>query len=104
MGVFQVLNATLQIPNHFPQDFLYMNVSIEDSNSADIGAHLDPSVDFIHAAVKSKGRVFVHCVAGVSRSSTLVVAYLVARCRYRLDTALLMVSACACSCAQWFEY
>jgi protein-tyrosine phosphatase len=89
----QILNATLQVPNHFPDEFIYCNIRIEDSDSEDIAAEFRRAIPFIHDAVRSKTRVFVHCVAGVSRSVSLVAAYLVVQKRQRLDAVLQRVRA-----------
>ncbi|XP_030920928.1 dual specificity protein phosphatase 26 [Geospiza fortis] len=37
-----------------------------------------PAADFIHQAL-NEGRILVHCAVGVSRSATLVLAYLMIR-------------------------
>ncbi|KAL8583338.1 hypothetical protein ACOMHN_057624 [Nucella lapillus] len=38
--------------------------------------YLKPAAEFIHKAHQAKGVVYVHCQQGVSRSSTVVLAYL----------------------------
>ncbi|XP_020904243.1 dual specificity protein phosphatase 14 isoform X2 [Exaiptasia diaphana] len=53
-----------------------MMVEIEDSNDANIMVHFDKVADKIDRVMKHKGKVLVHCISGVNRSSTLVIAYL----------------------------
>ena len=50
--------------------------NLMDIPSADISPHLPGVVDFIRNALESGGRVLVHCYAGVSRSTSCIVAYL----------------------------
>merc|ERR1712216_764656 len=40
--------------------------------------NLASAVAFVDASIKAGGRALVHCAAGISRSSTIVLAYLVA--------------------------
>ncbi|XP_046887747.1 dual specificity protein phosphatase 13-like isoform X2 [Hypomesus transpacificus] len=49
----------------------------DDSTHFDLNVYFKPAADFIHKALKtSDGKVLVHCIMGMSRSSTLVLAYL----------------------------
>ncbi|XP_008277369.1 dual specificity protein phosphatase 13 isoform A-like isoform X2 [Stegastes partitus] len=49
----------------------------DDSTHFDLDVYFKPAADFIHKALKSPdGKVLVHCIMGMSRSSTLVLAYL----------------------------
>ena len=52
--------------------------------------HFEGAVAFIEAALKEseQNKVFVHCRAGVSRSSTIVIAYLMRCCKMSMDVAL----------------
>jgi len=63
-----------------PSTIKKFRVPVTDSETTDIGAYFDAATRFIDEELKKGGRVLVHCVAGVSRSTTLVLAYLV---RYR---------------------
>ncbi len=54
----------------------YFRVPIDDISVQDIKGHFGAAHEFIHDAIKGGGRVLVHCFAGVSRSSTLVISYL----------------------------
>ncbi|KAL7306943.1 hypothetical protein TKK_0000702 [Trichogramma kaykai] len=54
----------------------YMGCHMIDAPSTNISQYFYPAADFIDNALRKGGRVYVHCVQGVSRSATLVVAYL----------------------------
>ena len=51
-------------------------IEVEDNNAANIGAHFDTAIAFISGCLESGGTVLVHCFAGVSRSASCVIAYL----------------------------
>ncbi|XP_029312151.1 dual specificity protein phosphatase 13-like isoform X2 [Cottoperca gobio] len=49
----------------------------DDSTHFDLDVYFNPAADFIHKALKTPdAKVLVHCIMGMSRSSTLVLAYL----------------------------
>jgi hypothetical protein len=50
----------------------YHRIVAQDSNTADLLQHFDAACNFIH----QHKRVLVHCQAGVSRSPTICIAYL----------------------------
>lgn len=62
-------------------------VDIDDSPDANILKYLDTLVDFIHLHRSNEKRVLVHCMAGISRSATVVIAYLMKYKRMTLDNA-----------------
>ncbi len=55
-------------------DVLWINVY--DNLNTDIRSYFERTNEFLHSARKSKEKVLVHCQAGISRSSTIVLAYL----------------------------
>ncbi|KAF9269078.1 phosphatases II [Marasmius fiardii PR-910] len=76
--VISVLEFDVHIPDSIPEENK-MHIRIADRPESDILIHLERTTEFIRAAVEDKNnRVLVHCFQGVSRSATVVCAYLVA--------------------------
>lgn len=59
-----------------PIPFVTMFVPVSDQPSSDLLGYFDSCVRFIKEGIDSNGTVLVHCEHGVSRSPTVVVAYL----------------------------
>ncbi len=53
-----------------------MYVPADDHDSFDISKYFNQSINFIHDCLQ-KTNILVHCLAGVSRSVSLVLAYLI---------------------------
>jgi protein-tyrosine phosphatase len=77
--LLQILNVSAQVPNYFEDHFLYCNISLIDTETEAVRPHLRRAFEFLNDALRVNGRVLVHCVAGVSRSVTIAVAYLMYR-------------------------
>ncbi|KAJ3640136.1 hypothetical protein Zmor_003452 [Zophobas morio] len=84
-GFTHVLNAAEGIDEyqvntnqHFYRsaNITYLGIPGHDRPSWNISVYFDEAARFIDQAVKSGGKVLVHCVVGISRSATLVIAYL----------------------------
>lgn len=81
-----VLNCTRDID--VPDGVTSMRVPVSDDPMEDISSYFIPAIEFIEKARKNDdGCIFVHCYAGISRSTTIVTAYLVYR-GMTLKTAL----------------
>lgn len=59
--------------------------------SFDISPYLDTGAKFIRDATRCNTRILVHCVAGVSRSATFVIMYLMAYKKHTLRKAIAKV-------------
>lgn len=70
------------------KDITHTVFRIEDSESEDIDCLFQPSIDFINKGlVTPNSTVIVHCYAGISRSSSVVLAYLMKEKDMDLDDA-----------------
>ena len=59
----------------FPSLFTYKVIEIPDENHINIKQYFPECNAFIDNALSNGGRVLVHCAAGVSRSASVVIAY-----------------------------
>ncbi|KAH7061885.1 dual specificity protein phosphatase 12 [Auriculariales sp. MPI-PUGE-AT-0066] len=66
---------------------------ILDSPTFDILQHLPRCVDFVRQALDGGGRIYVHCQAGISRSATVVTAYIIQTQGLSVQSALEFVRA-----------
>uniref|UniRef100_A0A3Q2VRQ1 Dual specificity protein phosphatase n=2 Tax=Haplochromis burtoni TaxID=8153 RepID=A0A3Q2VRQ1_HAPBU len=67
----------------------YYGVPADDSPSFDLSRYFFPSAEYIHNALDTtSARVLVHCAVGVSRSASIVLAYLMIHHNYTLLDAI----------------
>lgn len=87
LGITNIVNCTMEIPNLKLPSVECIQIHVEDTPSARLGMYFDRCADKIHQVHKSGGKMLVHCVAGVSRSASLCIAYLMKYQRMTLDQA-----------------
>ncbi|GAX85233.1 hypothetical protein CEUSTIGMA_g12653.t1 [Chlamydomonas eustigma] len=77
-GITHVVNCVGFICKEYFKDegLQYRTYFLQDTPGEDILAVLYDALEFIDSALKAGGRVLVHCSQGVSRSATIVIAYL----------------------------
>ncbi|CAL8303037.1 unnamed protein product [Lota lota] len=95
LGITHVLNAAhgkayCQGSDQFYGSTVdYFGVPADDSTAFNISRYFFPCSDYIQKALDTPGaRVIVHCAVGVSRSASLVLAYLMIRHHYPLLDAI----------------
>lgn len=89
-GIHYVLNVTPNLPNMFEKTgsgMKYMQIPIQDHWSQNLSSFFPQAIDFIDEARKRKLGVLVHCLAGISRSVTITLAYLMHELNIPLNEA-----------------
>lgn len=86
--ITHILCCASGIKNFFPNDFKYLNLDILDSEKVNIRQYFEQTNKFIDDAIKNNGSVLVHCHAGISRSSTILMAYIMNSQKMSVDKVL----------------
>ncbi|XP_075697979.1 dual specificity protein phosphatase 13A-like isoform X2 [Rhinoderma darwinii] len=83
LGITHVLNVahgrryTEGNPDFYGASITYHGVPANDVPDFDMSKYFYSASEFIHTALTTPGaRILVHCVVGISRSATLILAYL----------------------------
>ena len=86
----QVLDAPW-LPVSERDGFRCLRISILDAPTADLRPHLEGACEFINSALQAGSNVLVHCQQGVSRSPSIVIAYLIHNLGMSYDQAFSLV-------------
>lgn len=78
----------LSMPRHVHE---HHNITIDDAPDADLAQHFVRAHGFIQRALEQDKTVLVHCMAGISRSATIVAAHLMLERKIGRDEALAIV-------------
>jgi len=84
-------NRELEFPSSkFIPDLEYYRVDVEDMGREPIELFFPEATEFIHNQLLRERPVLVHCKAGVSRSASVLLAYLMEYCGYSLHDAFIL--------------
>lgn len=74
-GVTHVVNCAVELPNYHDGALTYLALRLNDPDPA-FRDRIEPACEFIDAARGKGEAVLVHCFAAISRSPSMVLAYL----------------------------
>ena len=77
LNIKVIINATSEISNYYPDDFIYLRYSLYDNNKTRIINYLENSFnDIQHHQKNTPGNILIHCFMGASRSASIIIYYL----------------------------
>lgn len=88
-GITHIVNMAIEHKNYFPRYFRYFRGDLYDHPNQSLIPTIQEGLRFIRDAIGKGGIVFVHCHAGISRSSSMVLYYLMKTYRWSLCQSLL---------------
>lgn len=76
-GIHCILNTTKEVdtPEAEEKGFQYLKLNLEDNSDTPIAEYFEQTHQFIEDARSRSQGVLVHCRRGISRSATIVIAY-----------------------------
>lgn len=92
-GITLLVNSAQELPKQELTGVESIKLYLDDTPSASINVYFDHVADKIHEHVSRGGRVMIHCLLGVSRSTTLLLAYFLKHKNMSLNHAYDHVSA-----------
>lgn len=92
-GITHIVNTAIEIPNYHENHFKYINLKLLDSpikGEENLLAVLEPTYQKMMEILQqnSNSRIFVHCAAGVSRSASITIYYMMKQYSMNFETAL----------------
>ena len=78
-GITHILNCGNGLKNFYENDniFKYLYIPLYDSESQKLEKYLEKSNNFIKEGSENNNKILIHCGAGMSRSVTLCLMYLI---------------------------
>ena len=90
LGIKKVLTVMSGFGNQYPERaFIHKTIDILDDYETNIIQYFKECISFIDG----RDKVFVHCAAGMSRSPTIVIAYLMWKKQLLLNEAIELVKS-----------
>ncbi|XP_042189016.1 dual specificity protein phosphatase 10 [Callorhinchus milii] len=89
MNIGYIINVTTHLPlYHYDKGiFHYKRLPATDSNKQNLRQYFEEAFEFIEEAHQCGNGLLIHCQAGVSRSATIVIAYLMKHTRMTMTDA-----------------
>ena len=76
IGISHIINLTENQPNLFENEFIYHTFRIPDSPIFNFSYIFNNIINIILNITRNNGIVYIHCAMGISRSATILIAFI----------------------------
>ncbi|VDN03077.1 unnamed protein product [Thelazia callipaeda] len=90
--ISHIINCATGVNNIFLDTIEYLTFDVLDVPWTNLEQHFEECHKFMRKAIENGGNVLVHCNAGISRSATIVLSYLMRYNKLSLSEALVHVN------------
>jgi protein-tyrosine phosphatase len=87
-GITHNIDLSQMIPTYVCSGLDRKIIDITDEKSSNISFYFEECNKYIDDALATNGKILVNCYAGISRSATIVAAYLIKKEKISFDVAL----------------
>ncbi len=77
LGITHILNCAKEIECIFRGEFNYSHIQLNDDPNTRVSHLFDEVHKYIDKVIGNNGKILVHCYAGISRSATIVISYII---------------------------
>ena len=94
LGITNVISVVPGIENMYTEEdgINHKCYEIIDNLDANLEQYFNETSDLIEKIVNKKEKVLIHCICGVSRSVTILIAYMIKKRKYQLQEAINLIS------------
>ncbi|XP_050430340.1 dual specificity protein phosphatase 22-B-like isoform X2 [Adelges cooleyi] len=86
--------SILDVPREIYQNKIYLCIEAIDSPEQNLMQYFSSCNDFIHKARLNDQNVLIHCLAGMSRSVTIAIAYVMSVTSIKLKYTMRLIKMC----------
>jgi len=88
IGIKRILNVADDAECRWKKDFTYLHLKLDDVENQSIRPFFQQAFEFIDNGRDTKESVLVHCVQGISRSASFIIAYIMQKEKWTLEKSI----------------
>tara|TARA_B110001450_G_C17590284_1_gene468669 strand:- start:61 stop:567 length:507 start_codon:yes stop_codon:yes gene_type:complete len=91
LNINHIISAVTGFDHIYSSDINHLSLELIDNEDQNIIHYFEISNHFLDNAIKNNSTVLIHCIAGRSRSVSLLIAYLIYKYKYTVKDAIELI-------------